>query len=128
MKKINLILLLTIVTGFCYGQKLKMTVNNKSGFDLDSVVVGNKQIGFMKKDTSVIVYDCNCLTHQDGIFIDFGKGTGKINNTGNQCRYVDMNHCGTGRERITEGIFDVDIIYREGENCYNLIFWPKEKK
>ena len=57
MKKVILFILNLFLSQIIYGQNLRIKLNNKTGFDLDSVSFGEKYFGVIKKDSSIIFFD-----------------------------------------------------------------------
>ena len=54
------------------GQKVKIELTNKTGFDIDSLAISCKYIGLLKKDSSIIV-ECNEISIQSGMIMLFPK-------------------------------------------------------
>lgn len=114
-----------ILASFCfqiiYGQNLKIKIYNKTGFDLDSVTIGDKYVGFIKKNSFVLISDCKELLiqagtplHSDGII------KGKTKNT----ELWRIEACGI--KNVKQGHFKFDIKVKENEFGYRLI-WYKHK-
>jgi len=99
-----------------FGQNLKIELFNKTGFDLDSVLIGDKYVGSIKKDASIIITDCNELTMQDGLPYGLPHGTVK----GRKRDRRSLVFCGTGCKNVSTGQYKFDITLNETENGYTL--------
>src|ERR1700757_679054 len=108
MKKIILITSCVLITNYCIAQKLKITLHNKTGYEIDSVVFCNQKIGLLKKDTTITLLNIKYLVKQDGYFQTrvFCYIKGKQRNKND----INTGHCGTGAESIEEGHYSFDIL------------------
>src|ERR1700733_10963725 len=110
---------------FCqsgYGQNLKMELFNKTGYDLDSVSIGEKYVGFIKSGHSLLISDCKEITMQDGL--PYGLPDGTIKNKKRNTELLGL--CGTGRTSVSSGNFKFNITVMENEFGYRL-FWDYHK-
>jgi hypothetical protein len=104
IKTLLYILLLSLSITLCYGQKLKITINNKTGFDVDTLLIRNKDFGYLKKDTTFSLINFNCLYTQSGGPLECDTYKAIINTKKYPCEWNGpFNYCGTGIERIDEG-------------------------
>jgi len=117
------IVILTILFGnSLLGQNLKLKIYNKTGFDLDSVVVGEKYIGVIKKAASVEILDCKEISMQGNII--FGFPAGFVKNKKKNPEQLLL--CGTGVTSVSKGKFKFDLIMEENEFGYRL-YWSQHK-
>lgn len=123
MKKIILFVFTFLFCQINYGQNLKIKIFNKTGFDIDSVSIGSKYIGAIKKGSSVKILDCNEIILQDGI--PYGLPGGIILNETTNTELIGL--CGTGRKTITRGYYKFDITAYKNEFGYRL-FWHNHKQ
>ena len=101
---ILILLLLIINSKNLNAQKLTIEVFNKTGMDLDSVQLDKRYIGFLPKDSSVVLKNCKAF-----------KASGSwplmkiraIDDKGNKSR--NMSECGTKAIVIKEGRHRIDI-------------------
>jgi hypothetical protein len=116
--KFAIIMLVVIVSSKIYGQNLKIELFNKTLYDLDSVTIGEKFVGKIKKNSSIVVLDCKEIVMQSGLPYGFPHAIiiGKEKSTS------FFGLCGTGRKKITKGKFKFDITLKETENDYRLIW------
>lgn len=99
-----LILLLIINSKNLNAQKLTIEVFNKTGMDLDSVQLDKRYIGFLPKDSSVVLNNCK----------EF-KASGSwplmkiraVDDKGNKSR--NLSQCGTKAIVIKKGRHRIDI-------------------
>ncbi len=120
MKIIFLFVFTFLICQINYGQNLKIKIYNKSGFDIDSVLIGDKFVGAIKKNSSIIILDCREITLQDGL--PYGLPGGIIINETTNKELIGL--CGTGRIKVTKGNFKFDITASKNEFGYRL-FWDK---
>jgi hypothetical protein len=119
--------LIIIVFGFLlnqnsFGQNLKIELTNKTGFDIDSVAIGSKYVGLLKKNTSIIV-ESNRIAMQGGSIMGFPKGSIK-----GKKRHPQILECATGMKSITKGNYSFDIVMNENRTGYQLYYKRKLEK
>ena len=105
---------------FCqilHGQKLKIELFNKTGYDLDSVSVGDNYVGELKKDSSVMILDCKQIRIVSRALYN---GYGIIKNKTKQKRLI--RYCWRGIKNIKKGDFKFDITLVEDDYSY-AFFW-----
>jgi hypothetical protein len=95
---------------------IQAVIFNKTGYDLDSVYLGDAYVGKIGKDKSVEVINCRELGMQDGA--PFMLAAGVINGKKKDRRPV--GYCGTGVSTAREGNFEFDIHMQETEFGYRL--------
>ena len=118
MKIISQLIFIFGVLSTCYGQDLKVTIYNKTGYDLDSVSLGECYVGIIKKESSVLVSDCKGFTVQDGVPFGFAQGTIKEKKKNTE----RLGLCGTGVSFTSSGVYKFDIAMMEQTAGYRL-FW-----
>lgn len=123
MKTILLFFFLLIGSKFSFAQHLKIELFNKTGYDLDSVSMGNEGFVKIKKDSSAVIHSCKTLSMMGGLPI--GTANGRINEKKHDKRFIGI--CGTGNKTVRKGYFQFDIIMVDGENGYRL-FYQSHKK
>ncbi len=123
MKTVTLIFFLLIGFKSGFSQHLKIELFNKTGYDLDSVSMGNEGFEKIKKDSSAVIHNCKELSIMGGLPI--GTANGKIHEKKCDRRFVGI--CGTGNKTVRKGHFQFDIIMVDGENGYRL-FYRSHKK
>jgi hypothetical protein len=95
---------------------LKIRLENKSGYDLDSVTIGNAFVGSIKNGWYANINDCTEFEMQDGL--PFGLAHGTIR--GKQKDKTLLAFCGTGVELIKHGNFVFAIVLHETDSGYRL--------
>ena len=123
MKTITFLFLLVMGSEFIFGQHLKIELFNKSGFDLDSVSIGNEGFVKIKKDSSIVIRGCKEISMMGGLPI--GTANGRIYEKKRDTRFIGI--CGTGNNRVHKGYFKFDIIMIDGENGYRLFYQAHKK-
>jgi len=114
--------LLILVPLNCFGQKLKIEIFNKTGFDLDSIKVQGKYIGSIKKNSSIVLSDFMKFKIQDGL--PFGFPYGVI--VGEKTYKGFYGLCGTGMKTVKRGKFRFNLICKERETGKELL-WDEHK-
>ena len=124
MKKVILFIPLLFLTQIICGQNLRIKLNNRTGFDLDSVSFGDKYFGVIKKDSSIIFFDCPEIKFVDGEYA--GKRTGVI--VGKVKAERQIIRCGTHTSEKVEpkGDFEFNISLYTAPSGYRLL-WNKYK-
>ena len=124
MKKVILFILILFLSQIIYGQNLRIKLNNKTGFDLDSVSFGEKYYGVIKKDSSIIIFDCTEIKFVDGEYAGRRKGMiiGKVK------AERQISRCGTHTsEKVeTKGYFEFNISLYTAPSGYRLM-WSERK-
>jgi hypothetical protein len=106
------------------GQGLTIKVHNKTGFDVDSLIVGEKNVGFLKHNHVIVTKDCKEIDMQGGYPV--GPTLGVI-----KCKQRDNSPfeiCGTGLKQIKEGYFEFDLIIDQQKEGYRLFFYKSQVK
>lgn len=122
MKKIIYILILFALCLISNSQTLQLKINNKTGYDVDSIELSCKYIGLVNKDSFVTIKDCNEMTTIYGS--PFGYTTGSIKGK-NKSLKTPRPLCGKmpgDISKVTEGKFEYDILLFEDETGYTLIY------
>ena len=116
------ILLLALSLYFLFLHDLKIVVYNKTGYDIDSLKMGNKFFS-IKKGGSLVIDNCQSIPMQADL--PFGFPQANI-----QGKFKDTSHmfflCGTGVKKIRNGKYQFDLIAYEDNNFYKLI-WQRHK-
>lgn len=123
MKTITLLFFLLIGFKSCFAQHLKIELFNKTGYDLDSVSIGNEGFVKIKKDSSAVINGCKDLSIMGGLPI--GTANGRIYEKKRDARFIGI--CGTGNKRVHKGYLKFDIIMVDGENGYRLFYQAHKK-
>ena len=106
----------------CFCQTVKVELFNRTHFDLDSVKIDNYYVGFIKKDSSIIIQKLTSIVMED--ILPFWPPCGIIKEKNRSVKLVGL--CGTGKRDETMGEYKFDIIYREDDDGYRLL-WDKHK-
>lgn len=124
MKTTVLFFFLLSVSQISFGQHLKIELFNKTGYNLDSVSIGNEGFVKLKKDSSVVIHGIKEISMMGGLPI--GTANGKIYEKKRDARFLGI--CGTGNKSVRKGYFKFDIIMVDGENGYRLFYQSHKKK
>ena len=131
VKKLTTILIL-FLTVYGHAQKLKITIYNTTGYDVDSVSIGDTYVGFIKKNDSIVVLNCHDLKMQDGIpYFPGASGivrTRKIDKVDTLKNPVKLyGWCGTGVEIVDSGTYRFTLSYYENSDGYRL-WWGRHDR
>jgi len=116
LKFIPYLLLLLSLNSF--GQRLKITLYNKTGYDLDSVLLEGKYVGRIKKNDSIAVLNCKKIVIQGGKPADLAYGIIKDKKMDDSF----LGLCGVGCRNVTRGKFKFDITLVERKDGYRLFY------
>jgi hypothetical protein len=110
-----------LIPTFSIAQNIKITVFNKTVYNLDSVSFDHFYLGKISKDSTVFISSISEITmHGDVPLIrPFGIIKGKK-------RPVNLKECGTKSKKKKSGIYAYDILINESENQYQL-YWKKHE-
>lgn len=113
--------ILLLIPTFSIAQNIKITVFNKTVYNLDSVSFDHFYLGKISKDSTVFISSISEITmHGDVPLIrPFGIIKGKK-------RPVNLKECGTKSKKKKSGIYAYDILINESENQYQL-YWKKHE-
>ena len=123
MKTTLLFFFLLSVSQISLGQHLKIELFNKTGYDLDSVSIGNEGYVKIKKDSSVVIHSCKELAMMGNLPV--GTANGKIYEKKRDVRFIGI--CGTGNKRVHKGHFQFDVIMVDSDNGYRLFYQTHKK-
>ena len=123
MKKITLLVLVLISFNSMFAQDLKIELFNKTGYNLDSVFMGNEGFAKIKKDSSVTIHNIKEISLLGGLPI--GTANGRIYEKKRDTRLLGI--CGTGNKTVRKGHLQFDIIMVDGENGYRLLYRSHKK-
>lgn len=123
MKAITLLILLLININSVFSQHLKIELFNKTGYNLDSVSMGNEGFAKIKKDSSVTIHGIKEISTLGGLPI--GTANGRIYEKKRDTRFIGI--CGTGNKTVRKGRLQFDIIMVDGENGYRLLYRSHKK-
>ena len=91
-------------------QKLSIELFNKTGLDLDSVILNNVYCGKIKKDSSINVLKCK------GFYSSSGLPLLRITAiTQNKISFHSLKGCGTKAKNITTGKYQFDMFMNKPE-------------
>ena len=124
MKTTILFFFLLSVSQISFGQHLKIELFNKTGYNLDSVSIGNEGFVTIKKDSSAVIYGIKEISMMGALPI--GTANGKIYEKKRDARFLGI--CGTGNKSVRKGYFKFDIIMVDGENGYRLFYQSHKKR
>jgi len=124
MKTTILFFFLLSVSQISFGQHLKIELFNKTGYNLDSVSIGNEGFVTIKKDSSAVIHGIKEISMMGALPI--GNANGKIYEKKRDARFLGI--CGTGNKSVRKGYFKFDIIMVDGENGYRLFYQSHKKK
>ena len=121
MKTVVIFLMTFLFCQILNGQKLRIEIINKTGYDLDSVSIGDKFVGKLKKNAKKSVKHCKEIEIASGGFL-VSDYDAIIKNKNEDGRF--RGYCGVGLRKITNGriIFNVTVV--ENEYGYRL-FWKE---
>ena len=123
MKSIFIIILLFFHFENSFAQKLSVEIFNKTGYDLDSILINNGiYIGSIKIDSSIIIKNIEFIQIQDEL--PFTKPIATIKN---KKRGAPFGYCGTGVKYIKTGSYKFDILIEDFDTGYHLM-WRKHNK
>lgn len=105
------------------GQDLKIELFNKSGYDLDSVYFKRNYIGQIKKDSSILILNCEKMILEDNLPSFSPHGVIK-NKKKCEPKSSEGIECGTRirPEEINQGHYKFNINVIETNFCYRL-YW-----
>ena len=121
MKKLILFVFPFLLYQIGYGQNLQIKIYNKTGYDLDSISIGDTYVGLIKKHSSKIVLECKFLDLQDGR--PYGLPNGIAKGLTKDTSWL-IPFCSTGLKSVTTGKFKFDITLNAGKEGYRL-YWRK---
>jgi hypothetical protein len=112
---------LTIIPSLLFGQNIKLTVFNKTGYNLDSVSFGRFQLGKINKDSCVFLSDIDEIIIQGDVPLHrpFGIIKGKR-------RLFNLSPCSTKSTKKKSGSYAFDIYIYETKKEYRL-YWKKHE-
>lgn len=113
-----LIVILSILFFPSHGQSLVFTINNKTGYDVDSLRLCPGQFFSLKAGEQVVITTCRPVSMQGGI--PWGRPGGVI--YGRKKNNSTLRSCGTGITSVEKGHFFADLVMLEDKNGYHLIW------
>ncbi|MEG2099952.1 MAG: hypothetical protein RRY99_00420 [Flavobacterium sp.] len=123
------ILFITII--FLNLKRLQVKFYNKTGEDIDSLIIGETLIGHLKNENSTQKINFKEFTFNDNI--PYEQINGIVNNK--KLDQLNWSSCGTGIETKSKGWYQFDIkktLDKNGNTCLYLvehnkkIFWEEE--
>ena len=114
------LLLLSLYFIFFYN-KLKITVFNKTAYNIDSLKIDSKFFS-IKKGDSLFIDNCKSISMQS----DLPFGLPQANIAGKTKDTFMLWFCGTGVKKIKNGQYKFDITLSEDSNFYRL-YWQGHK-
>ncbi len=118
-----LTLLVLFVSVYCNGQKLKITIYNKTGYDVDLLYIEHNYVGSIKKDSSKIVLDCYLLELQNEVPPEFPV-VGELKNKDRGSMACGLNDGGFKKYHVVLGEYKFDLMCYENKAGY-LLYWLK---
>jgi hypothetical protein len=120
-RHIGLFFCLLLCSGLCAGQALHITLYNKTGYDLDSLVFEKQVLGSLRKDSTLELWSQRSFTLQGMVppFRPYAHIKGKENPK-------MLSPCGTKSRQVKSGTYAFDILFYEDEHGYRL-YWEKHK-
>lgn len=120
-----------IFTGFVLnGQKLQIKINNRTGYNVDSLIIGGNYYGFIKKDETVAITEHSLFNFVEGNLP--GTADGYIHNRHKEFNYPSLFYpCGNWMDPprkekevnyIISGKFEYDLLLSEGNYGYRLYY------
>lgn len=100
-------------------QALRITLYNKTGFDLDSVLFEKRFIGDIRKDSTAVLTSLRSFTMQGMVplFRPYAHIKGKDGPS-------LLDPCATRSRKVKTGTYAYDILFYEDEHGYRL-YWEK---
>lgn len=110
-----------LLSSWSIAQKLNITVYNKTGYDLDSVLLDDYYLGEIKKDSAFFISERDEITMQGDVPLHrpFGIIKGKK-------RPFNLKPCATKSKKKKSGSFAFDIFLYETPNECRL-YWKKHE-
>ncbi|MBL7913034.1 MAG: hypothetical protein JNJ41_18370 [Bacteroidia bacterium] len=121
-----------IFTGLALSaQNLQIKINNRTGYNVDSLIIGGNYYGFIKKDETVMITENFLFNFAQGSLP--GTADGYIHNRHKEFNYPARVYpfCGTWMDHpkekkdinyITSGKFEYDLLLFEGNYGYRLYY------
>lgn len=120
-----------IFTGLALSaQNLQIKINNRTGYNVDSLIIGGNYYGFIKKDESVMITENSLFNFAQGNLP--GTADGYIHNRHKEFNYpAHVYPCGNWMDLpkekkdityITSGKFEYDLLLFEGNYGYRLYY------
>jgi hypothetical protein len=119
MQRVFITLLLTALCRFTMAQKADIVIFNKTGFDLDSLMMSKIYIGKLQKDSSLKIYPKNPLELQSGlpIYNISAKVDGRV-------IAPKPLRCAKGIQKNNSGTLLFDIRLYKGKDQWRF-YWEK---
>lgn len=112
------------------GQKLQIKINNRTGYNVDSLIIGGNYYGFIKKNETVLITEHSLHNFVEGNLP--GTADGYIYNRHKEVYFPNRFYpCGNWMDPpkeekevnyITSGKFEYDLLLFEGEYGYRLYY------
>lgn len=116
---IGLFLCFAMWSGLSFGQSLRITLYNKTGYDLDSLLFEKRWVGDLRKDSSIVLHSLSTFTIQGmfPLYRPYAHIKGKEHP-------ILLSPCGTRSRKVKSGTYAFDILIYEDEHGYRL-YWEK---
>ena len=114
--------ILLLIPTFSIAQNIKITVFNKTDYDLDSVSFDHFYLGKISKDSTVFISGISEITMKGYVplYLPFGIIKEKK-------RPFNLTKCGTKSKKKKAGSFAFDLFIYETGNEYRL-YWKKHEQ
>jgi hypothetical protein len=113
--------ILLLIPTFSIAQNIKITVFNKTGYNLDSVSFDHFYLGKISKDSTVFISGISEITMQGDVPLYRPFGIIK-----EKKRPFNLTKCGTKSKKMKAGSFAFDLFIYETGNEYRL-YWKKHE-
>lgn len=119
MKHFHFLFLTLLSFQIASAQKIKIKLYNKTGYDLDSVMIGDKFVGKIEKDeVAILLYNKQLIMQGD---VPFGRPIAIIKN---KKAVKVMLGCSTKTKKINSGSLEFDINIYEANEGFRL-YWQR---
>jgi hypothetical protein len=112
------IVLFLVSTHLVDGQSLTLTIFNKTGHDIDTLRLCDRQFFKIKAGAKLMVETCKSISMQDGLPFGFPNDIVRGGIKNDKLRKL----CGTGVKIVDQGDILADITMSEDQSGYQL-FW-----
>ena len=119
MKKIIFLLFTLLVAAIVRGQGVTLKIYNRTGCELDSVVMGRTYIGHIAKDSVKVIKKMKELTVQGDMPLRLPAGIAN----GRKTRAFTAE-CATKSKTVNSGTYSVDLIVKEDANVLRMEWRP----
>jgi hypothetical protein len=110
-----------VLAGTTHAQKLSLTITNKTGYHLDSLLFDQYYLGALPNDSSLIYTECHKLIMQSELPLHL-----PVAHIGGKPRRIALAPCSTKSVMVKSGNYAFDILIYETGDRYRL-YWKKSE-